>query len=472
MNNIDLATHFKPDAIQDAYQKYKKEKTDRFDPSKITIPMGADGITWQDFEHNLSANARNISRRVLNGTYQFYPFREVDIPKPDGGKRTLSIASIRDALVQRQLYEALYKSAETMFAQPKFDKVSFAYRRGKSAPYVANLIWRSFKQSNYTYAFDADIRKFFDTLDHDRLNLLIEDWVGANTIEGKLLWRFIRTDKVPYNSYPHGQGWKKYFMTTKPVRVSRSEGVPQGGVLSGLLANLYLYEFDQWVINELGLQFNIRYYRYADDFVILTRCQQDAREIYGLNGIENGPVTVKLQEIFLKIHPDKTDIKHISSQGLNFVGFEFTNNKVRARPRNIQRFKNRFIVALFKEPSLKSKSKQWQKRLSLTVRFCINPKIVGYEPDICDICGLPKESRRNWAAFFSAVVSDVDQLRQIDRWMRKKVSKYFRDRYRTRLRRKDFRKAGMKSLVGEYYRQRNSQTELCHCIVNLQVSNP
>lgn len=464
MNSIiDLATHFKPEAIQNAYRKYKEEKTDRFDPNKVKIPMGADGITWQDFERNLDKNSDNISRRVLNGTYQFYPLREVEIPKPDGGKRILSIASVRDALVQRQLYETLYDSAEAMFAQPKLDNVSFAYRRGKSAPYAANRIWQSFKHYGYNYAFDADIRKFFDTLNHDRLKALIDDWIGANTIESKLLWRFTRTDRVPFDSYPHGRGWKKHFMNTKPVRVPRSEGVPQGGVLSGLLANLYLYEFDRWVVTELGLQFNLHYYRYADDFVILTHREQDAKAIYGLDGIENGPVAAKLREIFLKIHPDKTDVKHISTQGLTFVGFKFTNDKVTAKPENISRYKKRFKESLAKEPFLRSKSKKWARRLSLTIRFCVNPKIVGYEPEICVKCGLPKEPRRNWAAFFASVVSDVDQLRQLDRWMRKRVCKHFRDRYRVRLRINDLRKAGMKSLVGEYYRQKNTQSKFCKC---------
>jgi RNA-directed DNA polymerase len=159
---INLEPYFSCEGIESAYWRYKESKTDRYKPQKIAIPMGADGITWQDFERNLVRNATNISRRVLNGSYQFYPLREVEVKKPSGDMRILSIASIRDALVQRQLYEALYKSAETMFARPGLDRVSSAYRKGKSAPDAALRIWRSFKRDGYGYALDADIQKFFD----------------------------------------------------------------------------------------------------------------------------------------------------------------------------------------------------------------------------------------------------------------------------------------------------------------------
>jgi RNA-directed DNA polymerase len=256
---INLDPFFMPEALKDCYKRYKASKTDRYEPDRIKIPMGADGVTWQNFERNLDKNVGYISHRVANGSYLFYPLREKEMKKPDDGVRIISIAGIRDALVQRQLYEALYKSAETMFAKPKLDKVSFAYRRGKSAPEAAHRIWQSFRRDSYGYAFDADIRKFFDTLDHNRLMELIETWVGRDTIVGTLLWRYIRTDRVPYDSYPHGPGWQKYFMSNKPQRIPRLQGVPQGGVLSGMLANLYLREFDRWVVEELSQQFDLRY---------------------------------------------------------------------------------------------------------------------------------------------------------------------------------------------------------------------
>jgi group II intron reverse transcriptase/maturase len=460
---IDLEPFFTADAVKAAYTKYKESKTDRFKSNRINIPMGADGVTWEDFERNLDRNVQNISRRVLNGSYQFYPFREKDVEKPGGGVRTLSIASIRDALVQRQLYEALYESAEAMFAQPRLDQVSFAYRRGKSAPYAAHRIWQAYRRDGYCYAFDADLRKFFDTLDHDRLMELVHAWISRDSVAGKMLWRYIRTDRVPYDSYPHGSGWKKHFMKKKPKREPRCKGVPQGGVLSGMLANLYLHEFDRWVVEELSQQFDLRYFRYADDFVMLTRREEDARALYD-------PVAERLTDpLLLEIHPmldtpeSKTKISVIADGDLVFVGFQFMEDRVRAKPENIRRFKKRFLAALHKERSLKSDSGHWDERLRLTIRYCVNPKILGPPPELCTTCGLPKDRRRSWMAFFATVVTDEDQLRQLDRWMRRRICRYFRDKYRVRLGRKELRQAGMKTLVSEHYRAKQAHDNLCNC---------
>jgi RNA-directed DNA polymerase len=460
---IDLEPFFSADAIKAAYAKYKESKTDRFKPNKIKIPMGADGITWWRFEHDLDWNAQNISRHVLEGSYRFYPFREMDVEKPGGGVRTLSIAGMRDALVQRQLYEALYESAEAMFVQPGLDQVSFAYRRGKSAPYAAHRIWQAYSRDGYGYAFDADIRKFFDTLNHERLRKLVDAWVGRDTIVGTLLWRYIRTDRVPYDSYPHEPGWEKFFETERRKRERRLKGVPQGGVLSGMLANLYLHEFDGWVVKELSQQFDLRYFRYADDFVILTHSEGDARALYN-------PVAAKVADpLLLELHPllgtpgSKTKISVIANGDLVFVGFHFMENRVRAKPENIRRFKKRFLAALHKERTLKSTSSHWAKRLRLAIRWCVNPKILGPRPELCPNCGLPKDRRRSWMAFFAAVVTDEDQLRQLDRWMRRCICKYFRDNYRVRLGRKELREAGMKTLVGEHYRIRQAHDNLCNC---------
>ncbi|HLG30463.1 MAG TPA: reverse transcriptase domain-containing protein, partial [Candidatus Brocadiales bacterium] len=259
---LDIEKHFTIDALRATYDDYKSSKTDRF-TGKVNVPMGADGVTWYAFEKNLEVNLANISRRVLNGSYHFYPMREFKIPKPDGGMRTLSIACIRDAIVQRGLYFALQESSEEIFKT--LDDVSFAYRKGQSGGTAALHIWDSFKQG-FLWAFDADIKKFFDPLDHERLMGLVAEWVGEDSLARKLIWRFIRISYVPADSYPKQ---KNYFMHHKPKCCARPAGVPQGGVLSGMLANLYLHEFDRWVVKELSSQCELRYYRYADDFVIL-----------------------------------------------------------------------------------------------------------------------------------------------------------------------------------------------------------
>jgi RNA-directed DNA polymerase len=461
---INLDAYFNVDALTEAYHRYKDSKTDRYHPEIVRIPTGADGITWQNFERGLKYRVEAISRLVLGGTYLFFPMREVGIEKPNGGVRILSVASVRDALVHRQLYEALYDEAETIFRGPGFNKVSFAYRRGKSAPLAAQRIWQSIR-SGYNYAYEADIRSFFDTLSHGRLMSLIDAWLGRDTIARTLLWRYIRTDRVPYNSYPHGAGLERYFMTRKPRRVPRVAGVPQGGALSGLLANLYLHEFDRWVVEDLASRFDVRYYRYADDFVILTRDRKTSEALHG-------PVRTKLdQHLRLEIHPpsEKTGVRDLSNEGLNFVGFHFTDRYVRVRETNIRRFRESLLESLKSEPDLKSNSGGWMEHLQLAVQYRVNPKITGPDPRRCEECGLPVERRRSWIAFFAPPLTGVGQIKELDRWMRKQVYKYFRDRYRVRLDRKHLRSAGMKSLASEYYRVRQGPAGLCTCD---QTSHP
>lgn len=463
---VELIPFFTSEAIKDAYWEYKARKTDLYHSDLVKIPMGADGITWQDFERNLDRNTQNISRRVLNGSYQFYPFREVDVSKPSGGVRTLSVACIRDALVQRQLYTALYDSAERLFAQRPVDRVSFAYRKGKSAPKAAARVWASINNRGYWFALDADVVKFFDHLDHDRMMNLIEEWLGRESLPGKLMWHYLRTDRVPYASYKDEEGRERYFMKHRPRRLPRKIGVPQGGVLSGLLANLYLHEFDWWVMSEQKRRHDLEYFRYADDFVMLTRDSSTAVNLYE-------PVKRKLEELRLELHPlgsEKANIRDIRHEGLVFVGFEFTEKNVRAKPQNISRFKTRFKTALAREPLLQSRSDQWFDRLSLAVAWCANPKVTGPLPEVCPNCGLPKDRSRSWMAFFASVVSDENQIRQLDRWIRTKISQHFFKQYGVRIGRRELRCAGLRSLFGQYWTMKRAKGEICRC--DLTAINP
>jgi retron-type reverse transcriptase len=136
-----LNEYFQPEQIQNAFRQYEKAKQDAFDESIIDIRMGADGISYATFSNELDLRCQVISNRVLKGTYQFYPFREVNISKPSGGKRVLSIATIRDVLVQKLLYELLYDDIEAKFKKTsKLDSVSWAYRKQKSAQSAATFI--------------------------------------------------------------------------------------------------------------------------------------------------------------------------------------------------------------------------------------------------------------------------------------------------------------------------------------------
>lgn len=332
-----LVENFNEDRINQLFYRLKYSKWNRFsdiDDPEINIAMGADGVTFEAFEIQLERQARNICSRVHNDKYIFYPFRELDIEKEPAQNgqppkyRILSIASIRDNLVQSLLYEdVLYEPLEELFKiLDKAKPVSFAYRKGKSAPKAA-LEVNSYIQSGYNFVLDADLSKYFDTIPHHRLLARLETVLGgSHTKAYKLVYRFVHTDRVEFSTYKYARRKNKnirhkIFHWKKPLRKKRAAGVPQGGVLSGMLANLYLHDFDNWVVNDLGQRIDLKYVRYADDFIILAR-SEDLLKL-----IEN-EVGYQISSLGLSINKDKTEKKDIKVSGLDFVGFHFDGTKL------------------------------------------------------------------------------------------------------------------------------------------------
>ncbi len=462
---IDLEYYFNEKALHNSWESLKKAKTDLLDNGKVKIPTGADGITFEDFQNNIHRNIREISLNVLKGTYHFYPLREVKIPKDRNdlskGERPLRIARIRDMIVQKQLYNALYDTVEELFSIPALDNVSAAYRRHRSVHYAIRGINWFFHKEDYAFALDADIESFFDTIDHNLLMEKVDSLLGKNTIERQLIWRYIRTPYVPYEKYKHLslQDREKFFMKHSPpipreLIEGRKLGIPQGGVLSGMLANLYLHEFDHWVIENLGARFNIRYFRYADDFVILTKTESDAQAIAL-------PVSDKLNLMALKMHPvglGKTRIVNIPLNNLDFLGFRITADHVRVKPRNIQRFKNRFRESIQRLYSHTTEDKE--KLLQEVIKYYVNSKLKGVA-DTCEICSLPRK-HRNWISFFAPVITDIGQLHKLDVWIRRVLNGFMWDSFKVRIKGKNhLREYGMTSLVEEYRRYKDKK--YCRC---------
>ncbi len=474
-----LSEYFQPEQIQNAFRQYEEAKRDAFDESIIDIRMGADGISYSTFSNELELRCQIISNRVLKGTYQFYPFREVNIPKPSGGKRVLSIATIRDVLVQKLLYEVLYDEIEAKFQKTsKLDSVSWAYRKQKSAQSAATLIHSYIKQG-FQFAFDADIIKFFDEIPHQELLILIESSFGKDTLTTNLLRRFIKTGGIPY---PYQDKYDKFrnqniFHCYKPNRkiIYRDKGIPQGGVLSGMLANLYLHSFDCWIVDSLSKKYELRYVRYADDFVILLKNSYEIPAVH--NEVINQLNIIKLNLHDLDSH--KSKYVDIIKDEMRFIGFSFDGNHIKIKEENINKFKERIKNKLRKSKDRKNEKNKIEqdynfgakakKRLTLFVCRVINRKINGSGKGVCGVCGgLTGEKIRSWIGFFSAI-TDVTQLREIDKWIRKTLGEYFWERYGICLNRNDFRNAGLASLEQEYYRIRRKMPCKCKPIEQAEV---
>jgi RNA-directed DNA polymerase len=468
----DLLTAFTPQRVVQAFYRYKLAKWDRFsdlgDPD-IFIPMGADGVTFEAFENQIERHARNICRRIQDDSYIFYPFRELEIEKEPATAekpakyRTLSIASIRDALVQTILYnDVLYEPIEALFSGLDTPEVvSFAYRKGQSAPAAAQAVY-SHIQSGYWYVFDADLSKYFDTIPHDKLLDRLALVIGGNESKTyKLVRRFLHTDRVEHKSYKYKGRKGKYpgykiFHWQKPQRTRRDMGVPQGGVLSGMLANLYLHDFDEWVVNELGRSIDLKYVRYADDFVILTRSPDDLKTIHH-------EVRDRIKSLDLQLNEDKTDKLDVREKGLDFVGFHFDSVHMRVRDRNVERYKNRIqsiVDALPEYIEDRDDPVTTLRWLSWRIKY----KVQGLSGnELCPGCGQGRVGPpRSWMAFFQ-VVTDIEQLRELDKWTRRTVYDFMYRKYSVRVKRSDLHKVGFRSLVNERYRIPKSRLKPCLC---------
>lgn len=474
--------------------------------SLISIPMGADGVTYQDFEKRLeNGYAEQLAQRLQNGKYLFYPFREIVILKKPPSinyrptrkelfearerdeVRILAVASIRDVLVQNILYEVIRPKVEGLFIS--LDKstkhnpkpVSFAYRKGKSAPQAARIAYHHMK-NGFLYVLNADLRRFFDTIPTNNLLAICAKYVGSDTLTFKLLRRFITVDRVEYFSYnwaKDDQGnrvseriftlrkprfYEGKYKLNQPQKVPRKAGVPQGGVLSGLLANLYLHDFDEWVINELAKEIPIRYVRYADDFIILAKFEKDLPVVYEkiysklTSPFEKGGLELQMHPIDYNdpYNPKgKTHYVDMRRSSIKFVGFQITPNKLCIHPDNIRRFKERWIEVVKSEETMRIEIRKPKKRLRRLIRK-LSYKIHGQVELVpCTETEETWEKRRSWINFFAAS-EDIRQIKKLDSWMRRQIYSQFRESL-PNLTNKDLRRLGLPSLVRAYYHIRETK---------------
>jgi len=243
--------------------------------------VGVDGITAADYEADLAANLRSLLDRAKSGSYRAPPVRRVHISKGPGSSETrpIGIPTLEDKVLQRAIVMLL----QPIYEQD-FKSCSYGFRPGRSAHQALEDLRQQLMKSGGGWVQEVDIRKFFDTLDHAHLRellrrrvrdgvvlRLIGKWLNAGVMEGGAV------------TYP-------------------STGSPQGGVISPLLANVYLhYVLDVWweEVVEPRLRGRAFLIRYADDFVIGFTDESDARRVMEV-------LPKRFGKYGLSIHPDKT----------------------------------------------------------------------------------------------------------------------------------------------------------------------
>ena len=266
---------------------------------KRNASAGVDGETWQHYGESLEENLRDLSERLKRGAYRAKPVRRAYIPKVDGGQRPLGVPALEDKIVQRAVVEVLSAIYETDFLG-----FSYGFRPERSAHDALDALAVGLMKRRVNWVLDADIRGFFDTLDHGWLVKFLE-----HRIADRRIVRLI-------------QKWLSAGVLESGVTTRSEVGAVQGGSISPLLANVYLhYVFDLWLQRwrTKEAKGDVVVVRYADDFVIGFERREEAEQMQ-----------VALRERFaqfgLQMHESKTRL-------LEFGRFAADNRKRRGERR-------------------------------------------------------------------------------------------------------------------------------------------
>ena len=246
---------------------------------KRNAAPGVDGETWRHYGEQLEKNLKELSDRLKRGAYRAKPVKRAYIPKPDGRQRPLGVTTLEDKIVQRATVEVLNAIYETDFLG-----FSYGFRPGRSPHDALNALSAGIMMKKVSWVLDADIRGYFDAISHEWLVKFIEHRIADR--------RVIR----------HIKKWLNAGVLEDGSRTYSEEGVPQGGSISPMLANVYLhYVFDLWVERWRRRQAagDVIVVRFCDDFVVGFQYQQDA--VGFLEALKK-----RLRKFNLNLHEDKT----------------------------------------------------------------------------------------------------------------------------------------------------------------------
>lgn len=263
-----LAHHIDEEWLTEAYRRTRKDGG-----------VGVDGQTAEQYAQNLESNLKSLLDRAKSGTYRAPPVRRVHIPKGKGETRALGLPTFEDKVLQRAVAMVL----EAVYEQEFLD-CSYGFRPGRSAHDALDDLQNQLVVMGGGWVLEVDFRKYFDTLDHAKLRQVLTQRVTDGVLL-RLIGKWLNAGVLE-------DGQKHY----------PSAGVPQGGVISPMLANIYLHEvLDRWFKRDVKprLTGTTRLIRFADDVVVVFANEADARRVLEA-------LTKRCEKYGLTLHPQKT----------------------------------------------------------------------------------------------------------------------------------------------------------------------
>lgn len=324
---------------------------------------GTSGVDRMDIEQTgewLRVHLKEFQEEILSEKYEVSAVRKVEIPKPNGGVRTLGIPTIKDRILQQAIHQVLNR-----YYEPYFSENSYGFRPGRGAHDAISQASKHVGEG-YEWVVDIDLEKFFDKINHDRLMSRLKKGIGD-----KRLLRLI-------NNY------LKAGMMSDGLIEQRTAGTPQGGPLSPLLSNIVLDELDR----ELESRGH-RFCRYADDCNIYVRSEEAGNRVMAsiIEYIE--------KKLKLRVNREKSGVRHCTK--VKFLGYTLlSGGGIRVADKSIE--------------SLKDKIRQICKR---------NRGV-----DFKRVIGELNSAITGWTAYFRKANKWTGDFRHIDGWMRRKLRCY------------------------------------------------
>lgn len=249
---------------------------------------GVDKISIKDFEKNSNVFIEEIIGELRERSYKSSPVRRKYIPKKNGKLRPLGIPTIKDRVIQQALVNVLSPFCEEKI----FHNDSCGFRPNRDTTLaVKKILWRI--ETGHTYVYDFDIKGFFDNIPHKKLMKVISKYIADGTVLD-LIWK-----------------WLKAGYMEDEIKHESERGTMQGGVISPLIANLYLNELD-WELEKAGIAF----VRYADDALLFAKSKEDIQKAIAI-------VNQVFEELELELEPTKTRVVDFEKEDFDFLGYTF-----------------------------------------------------------------------------------------------------------------------------------------------------